>query len=167
MMVEIVQATSSAEIESVRNLLREYIAWAFTLEEGSDKAPTFLGIEEELAALPGIYVPPSGRLLVAMYEGQAVGCVCMKGLDQTTCEVKRLYVSPAMRGRSIGNQLVTKLVKEARSCGYRQIVLDSHRSMTSAHAIYESAGFVRVPAPADVPEFVKSVAIFMEYSLDS
>jgi putative acetyltransferase len=163
--IEIITATSPAEIEAARNLLREYITWVLTLDAHAATAPTFKGIEEELATLPGIYAPPSGRLLVAMHQGQAVGCVCLKSVDHETSEVKRLYVSPAMRGRSIGNQLVAKLVEEAHRCGYRQIVLDTHQSMTKAHAIYESAGFKRVPPPSEVPDYVKEVAIFMECNL--
>jgi putative acetyltransferase len=72
-----------------------------------------------------------------------------------------------MRGLNIGTRLIERLVEEARNAGYRRIVLDSHMSMTKAHAIYEGAGFRRVPAPTDFPEEVKAVAIFMECDLAS
>jgi putative acetyltransferase len=165
--VAIGQATSQAEIDGVRTLLREYIAWAIPLEPNAEKAAPFQGIEEELATLPGIYAPPSGRVLAALHEGEVVGCVCLKGIDETTCEVKRLYVSPAKRGLTIGTLLVERLVEEARQCGYERIILDSHKSMTKAHAIYEAAGFQRVPAPPDFQEELKSVAIFMECNLST
>lgn len=165
--VAIGQVASEAEIAAARGLLREYTSWAFTLIEGSEEAPTFQGIEEELATLPGIYVPPHGRLLLAKHQGEAAGCVCLKRHDDETSEVKRLYVSPRKRGLAVGTLLIERLVKEARQAGYRRIVLDSHVSMTKAHAIYEAAGFRRVPTPVDFPQHLHGIAIFMECDLDA
>ena len=163
--VVISQVSSMDEVAGVQELLHEYIAWAFSLAEDSDKAPTFQGIEEELASLPGIYVPPLGRLLLATHNGKAAGCVCLKPHSDGTCEVKRLYVSPNMRGLAIGSQLIERLVEEARAAGYRRIVLDSHISMTKAHGIYEGVGFRRVEGPPEFPESLRPVAVFMELDL--
>jgi len=165
--VSITQAATESQIEAVRELIREYTAWAFTLVEGSDKAPAFEGLEDELAALPGIYAPPAGRLLLATREGQPAGCVCFKGHDGTTCELKRLYVRPTMRGLNLGWKLVSTLVEEARRAGYRRMVLDSHESMKKAHELYRSAGFKDVNAPPDFPEELRPIVVFMELDLAS
>lgn len=164
-MLTILQATSEAEIVAVRELIREYTTWGFTTIPGSNQAPTFEGLDEELATLPGIYAPPAGRLLLAMQNGQPAGCVCLKGHDTTTSELKRLYVRPSFRGQNIGQQLVNRLVEEARQCRYQRIVLDSHGSMTKAHAIYEAAGFRRVNAPEGFPEHLKPIVVFMVCAL--
>ena len=50
--------------------------------------------------------------------------------------------------------------------GYRRLILDSHISMTSAHRIYEGAGFRPVDVPDDFPEDLRPIAIFMEADLD-
>ena len=159
---EIVQVASEAEIAVVRSLLREYISWVMTLDADSACAPTFEGLEVELAALPGIYARPSGRMLLAVHEGKAAGCICLKPYGPDTCEVKRFYVRPEMRGRAIGSLLMTRVMEEARLAGYKRIVLDSHVSMKTAHAIYEANGFRKIPVPPDFPENLKAVAIFME-----
>jgi GNAT superfamily N-acetyltransferase len=165
--VSITQAVTESQIAAVRELIREYTAWAFTLEADSDKAPTFQGLEAELAALPGAYAPPAGRLLLATSEGEPAGCVCLRGNDPATCELKRLYVRPTMRGLNLGWKLVSTLVEEARRAGYRRMVLDSHMSMTKAHELYRSAGFKDVSAPADFPEELKPLVVFMELDLAS
>ena len=116
-MLGISQVKTDAQITAAQELFREYTAWAFTLTAGSDQAPTFQGLEEELATLPGVYAPPAGRLLLAMQAGQPAGCICLKGHNATTCELKRLYVRPTFRGLHIGWQLVNRLVKEARQAG--------------------------------------------------
>jgi len=55
----------------------------------------FQDFDQELAGLPGDYAPPRGRLLLAMAEGHAVGCVGLRPLAHGSCEMKRLYVQPA------------------------------------------------------------------------
>jgi len=164
-MPTIVQATTPSEIRHAQELMREFTSWAMTLEEGSDEAPTFRGLEEELATLPGIYAPPSGCLLLAMQDGRPAGCVALKPHDPTTGELKRLYVRADFRGKTLGRQLVAALIAEARRFGYRRVILDSHVSMTKAHEIYRAAGFRDVDAPKDFPEAFRPVVVFMEMTV--
>ncbi len=116
--------------------------------------------------MPGIYAPPTGCLLLALQEGEAAGCVALKAHDATTGELKRLYVRPGFRGSDLGHHLITTLIDEARRLKYRRIVLDSHISMTRAHAIYRSAGFRDVNAPHGFPDHLKPVVVFMELSVE-
>ena len=146
--------------------MREFTSWAMASIAGSATAPTFNGLEEELATLPGIYGPPSGCLLLALQDGKPAGCVALKPHDSTTGELKRLYVRPGFRGHHVGQQLVAALIDQARKLGHRRIVLDSHISMTGAHAIYRAAGFRDVSAPEDFPESLKPVIVFMELTVD-
>ncbi len=159
------QVAAPSEVREIVALLREYTAWAFTLTAGSEQAPTFRGLEHELATLPGIYAPPTGGLLLATYDGRAAGCIALKGHDATTAEIKRLYVRPGFRGLSIGRRLVATLVAEARRLGYTRLILDSHRTMTAAHALYTEAGFRKVDAPPDFPDALKPEVVFMEMEL--
>lgn len=97
-MLTIAQVRTPAEIVRVRDLIREYTAWAFTQSRSASDAPTFAGLEQERATLPGIYTPPSGRLLLATNDGQPAGCVALKGHAASTGEFKRLYTRPGFRG---------------------------------------------------------------------
>jgi GNAT superfamily N-acetyltransferase len=166
-MLTISQADSEAEILAVQELMREYATWAFTLVPGSDTAPAWEGFDKELATLPGVYAPPAGRLLLALQDGQPAGCVCLKGHDAATSELKRLYVRPTFRGQKIGQQLVKMLIEEARQARYQRIVLDSHSSMKKAHAIYQEVGFRLASAPDDFPENLKPIVVFMECDLSA
>ena len=164
-MVLVAQAETAEQLAAVGALLHEYTAWAITLEPGSENAPAFEGLHRELATLPGAYGPPSGRLLLASVDGRPAGCVGFRKHDDATCEVKRLYVRPEFRGLKVGPQLVARLLEEARAAGYRRIVLDSHHTMTAAHAVYEAAGFRRAAPRDDVPDWIRSIAVFMERDL--
>ena len=163
--IDIAQVQSDLDISAVGILIREYTTWAFTLDEDSDRAPTFTTLEEELATLPGIFAPPSGRLLLAKYNGEPAGTIAFLGHDAERCELKRLYVRPSFRKFGIGRQLVSALLAQARSAGYRQVELSSHFSMTQAHNLYQALGFRIVDAPKDFPAFHRDHVVFMEYAL--
>ncbi|HET7840422.1 MAG TPA: GNAT family N-acetyltransferase [Terriglobia bacterium] len=133
-MNRIVPAAEPAEIETVRALFREY---ADSL--GVDLC--FQGFEKELAELPGDYAPPSGRLYLAYVKDALAGCVGLRKIGDSICEMKRLYVRPLHRGQGIGRQLVLKLIEDARSLGYTKMRLDTLPSMKRAQELYRDMGF--------------------------
>ena len=128
------------DLETVRELFREYAD-----RLGIDLA--FQGFAAELAQLPGKYGPPIGELLLARSDaGDALGCIGLRPLAMPgACEVKRLYVRAAARGTGIGHALAGAAVELAAALGYREMMLDTLPSMTSAIAIYRALGFEPIP----------------------
>jgi len=153
------------QISALREMMREYLEWSLTLDPNSRQAPTFSGMDDELENPPGIFAPPKGRFLVASEADQILGAVALKPVDEGTAELKRLYVRPEARGKNVGVQLVKQLVDDARSEGYKRIILDSHKSMSAAHAIYRKVGFVDVDPWPGFPEALVPVVVFMEMRL--
>lgn len=131
------EAATAADIAQVRELFLEYQS---TL--GVDLC--FQGFAEELAALPGHYAPPAGRLLLASNGASVLGVVALRPILSADCEMKRLYVRASGRGAGLGRLLTEALIKEARLAGYRRVLLDTLPSMTEAQALYRSMGFVEI-----------------------
>ena len=106
-------------------------------------------------------------MLLAEENDSPAGLICLRKIDATTAEVKRMYVRPALRGKGVGKALVERLKEEARQMGYATVRLDSGPFMQSAHAVYRSAGFrEREPYPeSEVPPEYHSVWVFMELTL--
>jgi GNAT superfamily N-acetyltransferase len=125
--------------DDVRELFREY-------QSALGVDLSFQGFDAEVAALPGEYAPPRGRLLVARCDGDVAGCVALRPLRDDTCEMKRLYVRPQHRKAGVGRQLVERVIAEARAIGYRRMCLDTLPSMGRAQALYEELGFRDIPA---------------------
>ncbi|HSS62959.1 MAG TPA: GNAT family N-acetyltransferase [Gammaproteobacteria bacterium] len=129
-----VTKTDDALIEAARTLFREY---ADSL--GVDLS--FQNFEDEMARFPRGYLSPDGVLCVARAGDSAIGCVAVRRLEQTLCEMKRLYVRPDARGRGLGRRLAEAAIAAARRLGYRRMRLDTLPSMGSARELYAVLGF--------------------------
>jgi len=138
-MAEIRWAMIPGDIMTVRNLFKEY---ADSLNFELD----FQDFREELATLPGKYAPPLGSILVAKQNGETVGCVAVRPLGEEICEMKRLFVKPAHRGRRIGRELALAIIAEAKRVGYRAMRLDTVEAMKEASALYRALGFQPIDA---------------------
>jgi molybdopterin-guanine dinucleotide biosynthesis protein A/predicted GNAT family acetyltransferase len=55
--------------------------------------------------------------------------------------LRRMYLSPELRGRGFGRALLVRALTWAREHGYERIRLDTTDAMVAARALYESAGF--------------------------
>ena len=76
--------------------------------------------------------------------------------------MKRLYVRPGFRGRKLGEELVDRVLHEARALGYQRLRLDTHPpSMHAAAEMYRKLGFQEVSPPANSIEGL----IYMELGL--
>ncbi len=153
----IAAAAGAVDLATARVLFREYAA---SLEVD-------LAVEDfdaEVASLPGAYAPPRGCLLLGRGGSGVYGCVGVRPLDGSVCEMKRLYVRPAARGSGLGRALVMAAIAFGRSAGYRAMRLDTLPSMTAAQALYRALGF-RDIAPYR-PSLVTGT-VFMELALDA
>ena len=132
------QVESVEEIDFARELIEEYASWL-----GVDLC--FQGFEKELRELPGDYSPPYGRLLLAVDDVQIAGCIAIRRIGSDTCEMKRLYVRPAFRGRGLGRELASVIIEDARKIGYKKMRLDTlPRRMQQAVSMYHALGFKEI-----------------------
>ena len=164
-------ATSPAELDQARIFFRAFVAWH------RERHAADLGLidryfdsgefERELAGLPGPYAPPSGRLLLAEVSGAVVGCAALQRIDDQSCEMKRMFVSPAARGRGVGRALGTELIRAARNQAYTAIYLDTSIRQAEALSLYRSLGFAEVEPNYDTPQPLRDWLVFLKLDLQS
>ncbi len=159
-MSRIFPADTPQMLESVKALLVEYVNW---LQAKRMIYPHELrAFRDQLALLPGCFAPPDGCLLVGMHGEQAAGCVALRKLSAEICEMKRLYVKPALRGMSIGRALAEAVIAEAKKIGYTRIRVHTIRSMVGANSLYASLTFEKISPYEETPI---EDAVFMELTL--
>jgi GNAT superfamily N-acetyltransferase len=113
------------------------------------------GYDDNRAApsAPEDFTPPNGRFLVVRGgDGTAAGCGAVRLIDPATAEVKRMWIHPSLRGKGVGRLLLDALEQAAAGLGATRAVLDTNETLTSALALYRSAGWGDVPAYNDNAE---------------
>lgn len=93
---------------------------------------------------PAQFAPPMGLFLVAYLDGVPAACGGWRARPSDV-ELKRMYVSPAFRGRGLARAVLAELERTALDAGYRMVVLETGQRQPEAIALYTSAGYTPVP----------------------
>lgn len=120
-----------------RALNEEWIARHFSVEKQDRRQ-----LDDPVAA----YIDTGGEILIAELDGRPVGCVVLMPDGTGAYELSKMAVSPELRGRGAGRQLLTAAVQRARELGARSIFLGSSRKLANAIHLYEALGFQHVPS---------------------
>lgn len=125
--------------------VREYLTeLAHRFSDGFDPA---LSISATVAELS----PPAGLLVVATLHAEPIGCGALKFHGDRATELKRMWISPGVRGLGLGRRLLLELERQAAQHGSRLLRLEANRSLTEAIELYRSAGYREVGRFNDEP----------------
>jgi GNAT superfamily N-acetyltransferase len=81
---------------------------------------------------------------IAYDNGHPVGCGSLKNFDDSSAEIKRMYVEPLYRNKGVGTRILMKLEDWAFELGYRYCVLETGLRQPDAIALYEKNGYNRI-----------------------
>lgn len=87
---------------------------------------------------------PHGLLLVATLDGEPVGCGALLFHPGEPAYIKRMWISPAVRGLGLGRRLLHELEQAAREHGFTTVRLETNRALPEAIAMYRSSGYREV-----------------------
>ncbi len=168
--MDVRDAGSPADLDEVRRLFRAFVVW-HGQRHGQNQgllAAYFddAGWQAELDGLPGEYAAPDGgALLLAWDGGTALGCVALRRIDDGACEMKRMYVDGAGRGRGVGRLLGGAVLERARVLGYSEMFLDTSREQHEAIGLYRGLGFEEVEPYYDVSDQMRGWLTFFRLAL--
>lgn len=80
-------------------------------------------------------------------DGQIVGGAGIfptDGLPEDTCELVKLYLYPAARGKGLGKLLIDTCLEKAKSLGFANVYLESMPELSQAVRLYENFGFKKL-----------------------
>jgi RimJ/RimL family protein N-acetyltransferase len=133
--MEIVEANNAELISQFTALMVEY---AKSMGENLQNSSLRFDFADGMAR----YSPPRGRMLLAFVDDEAVGSVALTRLDAESCEFKRLYVKPMMRGEGIGDALSRSALQHARWLGFSKVKLSTYKTNIASIKLYRKLGFV-------------------------
>jgi len=148
--------------DAIRVLFSEYTDMLVKGEPAFAKYLVKQNYEAEVEHPEAKYGMPGGRLYLAWCDGALAGCFAIRKIDEEYCEIKRLYVRPAFRGHHIGNAMLDRIVSDARSIGYRAILLDTLPFLKTAIDMYHAYGFYDIPSYNNSP---MENLLYMRYDL--
>ena len=94
---------------------------------------------------------PDGAFVVMRSDESVIGCGGVLRVDETTGEIKRMWIHPEWRGLGLGARLLGRLEAVAGELGRTKVVLDTNESLTEAVAMYERAGYRAIKRYNDNP----------------
>lgn len=96
------------------------------------------------------YAGPRSAYFVIEREGAVQGgggVATLEGGDGDTCELRKMYFLPSLRGLGAGAALMTQCLDAARQLGFKRCYLETLAGMNAAKKLYERTGFRRIDGP--------------------
>lgn len=83
--------------------------------------------------------------VVLIYENEsAIACGAFKEYDNSTVEIKRVFVIPEYRGHGISKELMVLLEEEAVSRSYKRAILETGREQSAALGLYKRCEYTTI-----------------------
>jgi len=129
------------------------------MPEFGAKGPGFAINDPEVDDMFSAYEEPrSGYFVVTRLEeserrkkaGEVVGgggYAPLVGGDPKTCELRKMYFMPELRGLGLGQKLLGDCLAHAKAAGFKRMYLETLAAMSQARALYERNGFQRLERP--------------------
>jgi putative acetyltransferase len=80
-------------------------------------------------------------IIIVYDKEKAIGCGSIKQYDETTYEVKRMYVQKEYRGKGISKEIIRKLEEEAKKKGIISLILETSKIFNEAVSLYKGMGY--------------------------
>src|SRR5882762_2239370 len=74
-------------------------------------------------------------------DGKLVGTFGLYPLDESTCELRKMYLLPSVRGRGLGKHILREAVERAKAMGFKEMVLETSSKLVAAIQLYRQFGF--------------------------
>ena len=106
--------------------------------------------DPELEDMYTTYHQPRSAFYVLEEDGMAVGVggyAPLAGGDGSVCELRKMYLLPAARGKGGGKLIMEACLSGARKAGFAAMYLETVTAMTTAAQVYRRYGFELIDGP--------------------
>ncbi len=121
------------------------------LEEFGANKPGTVYFDESTDHLFELFqAAPLSEYFVAEKDGILLGGAGIyptNALPEGTCELVKMYLSPAARGMGLGRAMINRCIEAAKTKGFQQIYLETMPELKKAVSVYEKFGFTYLSGP--------------------
>lgn len=130
-----IRSANNRDVDSIKNLIFEVL-----IEYGLKPDPN--GTDADLNDIETHYINRGGVFeVVEQEDGQIIGTAALYPKDNGVCELRKMYLSRATRGKGLGRQLMERFLEHARQRGFHRMELDTASALVEAIQMYQRFGF--------------------------
>lgn len=102
------------------------------------------------------------HVVLANYNNKTVGCGAIVNYNLEIMEIKRMYVSPEVRGKRIGTKILLELEKWAKELGSSRCLLFTGSKQPEANRLYKRSGYKQIQKYGELIEIEDSLCFAKE-----
>jgi putative acetyltransferase len=130
-----IRAATNDDVERVRTLV-----FAALAEHGLKPDPDLT--DADIEDIEENYIKRGGLFeVIEDEEGNLLGTVGLYRMDDETCELRKMYFAPSLRGRGWGLHILERTVSAARERGFKRMTLETSSVLERAISLYTRFGF--------------------------
>ncbi len=121
-------------------------------------------LKEDQAQYDGFNKVPDIKTAVIVYvEDRPAAIGCFKPFNESTVEIKRMFVAKGFRGKGFSKLVLTELETWAKEEGYKAAVLETSIHFKPARSLYERSGYSIIPNYPPYSALAESVCMKKEF----
>jgi putative acetyltransferase len=97
--------------------------------------------DKDLDNIEEQYFHPGGFFAIVEIDHIIVATMGLHPVDDSTCELRKMYCLPQCRGRGLGRRLMEFALTKARELGFRPMILETASPLKEAIGLYSRFGF--------------------------
>lgn len=130
-----IRSATNADCEGVQTLV-------FGILEEYGLKPDLAGTDKDITDIEAHYIERGGLFeLLETADGTLLGTVGLYPMNDVTVELRKMYLSPKLRGKGVGKQTLQRMVEKSKELGFKKIYLETASILKEAVGLYEKFGF--------------------------
>jgi putative acetyltransferase len=87
------------------------------------------------------YIAAGGAFRILESGGRIAGSYGLHATTPASCELRKMYLLPGLRGRGLGRKMMDDALLVAKAMGFKEMTLETNSRLKEAITLYKSYGF--------------------------
>ena len=113
------------------------------------------------------YIRNGGEVWVAELEADIVGFGCLRLVNSSTAEIKRVRINHQHRGRGLGKSIIKQIENYCASSNISKILVDTDDRFESAKSMYSGMGYIVYRTETEIKDGREYTDLYYEKMLQN